>query len=90
MFLRLLKVLLCLVVLAYQALQQAPGNSSFSLVRYWTFLTLIFLSELFLDQLNLSPSFTLVKLAIMLWFVAPVDYNGSHFLYEKVRGVSGV
>ena len=86
----LLKVLLCLVVPAYQALQQAPGNSSFSLVRYWTFLTLIFLSELFLDQLNLSPSFTLVKLAIMLWFVAPVDYNGSHFLYEKVRGVSGV
>ena len=83
----LLKVLLCLLVPAYQALQQAQGTNThnpISLLRYWLILTAIFLSELALDQLNLSPCFTLVKLAIMLWFVAPVDYNGSHFLYEKV------
>ena len=83
----LVKVVLCLLVPAYQAVQQAHGTNTsnpISLLRYWLILTAIFLSELALDQLNLSPCFTLVKLAIMLWFVAPVDYNGSHFLYEKV------
>lgn len=45
---------------------------------------MVFLSELFLDQLNLSPTFTLIKLAFMFWCVAPMEYNGSHVIYEKV------
>ena len=52
--------------------------------RYWLVLTFVFLTELFMDQLNLSPSFTLLKLVIMFWFVAPIENNGSHILYEKV------
>ena len=81
------KVLLCLLVPAYQALQQAQtagSTSSFSFLRYWLVLSSLFLSELFLDQLNLSPMFFLLKLAFMLWFVAPVEYNGSHLLHEQV------
>ena len=83
------KVLLCLLVLAYQALQQAQtggpsSSSSLSLLRYWLLLSSLFLSELFLDQLNLSPTFFLLKLAVMLWFVAPLEYNGSALLHEKV------
>ena len=83
----LIKVLLCLLVPAYQALQQAQtagSTSSFSFLRYWLVLSSLFLSELFLDQLNLSPMFFLLKLAFMLWFVAPVEYNGSHLLHEQV------
>merc|ERR1719219_152517 len=83
----LIKVLLCLLVPAYQALQQAQtagSSSSLSLLRYWLVLSSLFLSELFLDQLNLSPTFFLLKLAVMLWFVAPVEYNGSHLLHEKI------
>ena len=53
--------------------------------RYWLVLTMVFLTELFLDQLNLSPSFTLLKLAFMFWCVAPMEYNGSHVIYEKVE-----
>ena len=56
----------------------------FSIPRYWLVLTMVFLSELFLDQLNLSPTFTLIKLAFMFWCVAPMEYNGSHVIYEKV------
>ena len=52
--------------------------------RYWLGLSLVFLSELFLDQLNLSPSLTLLKLAFMFWCVAPWQYNGSHLIYDKV------
>ena len=55
-----------------------------SIPRYWLVLTMVFLSELFLDQLNLSPTFTLIKLAFMFWCVAPMEYNGSHVIYEKV------
>ena len=54
------------------------------LTRYWLVLSLVFLSELFLDQLNLSPSVTLLKLAFMFWCVAPMQYNGSHVIYDKV------
>ena len=84
------KVLLCLLVPAYQALQQAQtggpssSSSSLSLLRYWLLLSSLFLSELFLDQLNLSPTFFLLKLAFMLWFVAPLEYNGSQLLHEQV------
>ena len=82
----LLKVLFCLLVPAYQALQQSgsTSSSSLSLLRYWLVLSSLFLSELFLDQLNLSPTFFLLKLAFMLWFVAPLEYNGGHLLHEKV------
>ena len=83
------QVLMCLILPAYQALQHSstlgPGSSSSgALLRYWLVLTMVFLSELFLDQLNLSPSFTLIKLAFMFWCVAPMEYNGSHVIYEKV------
>ena len=84
----IIKVLLCLLVPAFQALQQAQAGGSttsgLSLLRYWLVLSLLFLSELCLDQLNLSPTFFLLKLAVMLWFVAPVEYNGSQLLHEKV------
>ena len=84
----IVKVLFCLLVPAYQALQQAQtagSTSSLSLLRYWLVLSSLFLSELFLDQLNLSPTFFLLKLAFMLWFVAPLEYNGSQLLHEQVR-----
>ena len=81
----LLKILLCLVVPAYHTMTANIGsNNSLATLRYWLVLSCIFLSELFLDQLNLSPGITLVKIAFMFWCVAPMQYNGSNFIYEKV------
>ena len=65
-------------------LMSTYGHHVNLLSRYWLVLTFVFLTELFMDQLNLSPSFTLLKLVIMFWFVAPIENNGSHILYEKV------
>ena len=85
----LLKVLFCLRVPAYQALQQSgsTSSSSLSLLRYWLVLSLIFLTELFLDQvsLSLSPSCSVLKLFFLAWCVLPVDNNGTLLIWENVR-----
>ena len=82
----LIKVLLCLIIPAYHAITANIGSNSNSLAtfRYWMVLSFVFLSELFLDQLNLSPGFTVIKLAVMFWFVAPIENNGSSLIWEKV------
>ena len=81
-----LKILICLIVPAYHTMTANIGNSnSLSAFRYWLVLSFVFLSELFMDQLNLSPGVTIIKIAFMFWCVAPIQYNGSSFIYDKVR-----
>ena len=81
----LLKILLCLLVPTYRTMQANIGsNNGLSALRYWLLLSFVFLTELFMDQLNLSPGFTIIKLGFMFWCVAPLDYNGSSFIYENV------
>ena len=72
----ILKILLCLLVPAYHTMQANIGsNNGLSALRYWLALSFVFLTELFMDQLNLSPGFTIIKLGFMFWCVAPLDYN---------------
>jgi len=85
----MIKILLCLILPAYHTLQHSNmagggSNNTLAIFRYWLVLSLVFLSELFLDQLNLSPGFTILKLAFMFWCVAPIEYNGSHVIYDKI------
>ena len=82
----MLKILLCLIVPAYHtATANIGSNNSLSALRYWLVLSAIFFSELFMDQLNLSPGFTIIKIGFMFWCVAPLEYNGSSFIFEKVK-----
>eukprot|EP00091_Calanus_sinicus_P005937 TRINITY_DN16485_c0_g1_i2.p1 TRINITY_DN16485_c0_g1~~TRINITY_DN16485_c0_g1_i2.p1 ORF type:complete len:123 (-),score=4.02 TRINITY_DN16485_c0_g1_i2:64-432(-) len=81
----MLKILLCLIVPAYHtATANIGSNNGLSALRYWLVLSGIFLSELFMDQLNLSPGFTIIKIGFMFWCVAPLEYNGSSFIFEKI------
>eukprot|EP00092_Neocalanus_flemingeri_P012726 GFUD01013713.1.p1 GENE.GFUD01013713.1~~GFUD01013713.1.p1 ORF type:complete len:163 (+),score=29.46 GFUD01013713.1:62-550(+) len=81
----ILKILLCLIVPAFHTMQANIGtNNGLSALRYWLLLSSIFLTELLMDQLNLSPGFTIIKLGFMFWCVAPIENNGSHFILEKI------
>ena len=53
-------------------------------IRYWCVLSLIFLAEMFLDQITLSPGCSLIKLAFLIWCVLPVDSNGTSIIFEQV------
>ena len=84
----IVKVLLCLIVPAYHtATANIGSNNGLSDLRYWLVLSAIFFSELFMDQLNLSPGFTIIKIGFMFWCVAPLEYNGSSFIFEKVKSL---
>ena len=71
---------------AYWPPSEGP-SSGLSTLRYWLVLSLIFLTELFLDQvsLSLSPSCSVLKLFFLAWCVLPVDNNGTLLIWENVR-----
>ena len=76
----MLKILLCLIVPAYHtATANIGSNNGRSALRYWLGLSAIFFSELFMDQLNLSPGFTIIKIGFMFWCVAPVEYKSFQY-----------
>ena len=56
-----------------------------STLRYWLVLSLMFLAELFLDQVSLSPGCSVLKLIFLVWCVLPIDNNGTLLIYENVR-----
>jgi len=79
------KFILCLIVPAYHTIQAELGpNNGMSTLRYWLVLSLIFLTELFLDQVSLSPGFSVLKLLFLVWCVLPIDNNGAMLIYENV------
>ena len=71
---------------AYWPPSEGP-SSGLSTLRYWLVLSLIFLTELFLDQvsLSLSPSCSVLKVLFLAWCVLPVDNNGTLLIWENVR-----
>ena len=82
----LIKLLLCLLVPAYHTMQANIGsNNGLKTLRYWAMLSLIFSTELLLDQMELSPGFTIIKLGFLFWCVAPIENNGCYYILEKVK-----
>ena len=68
---------------------EGPTNGLATL-RYWLVLSLIFLAELFLDQVSfsLSPGCSVLKVMFLAWCVLPIDNNGTVLIWENV-GHSG-
>ena len=82
----IVRVLLCLIVPAYHTMQaNIKPENSLAALRYWVMLSVIFLTELLMDQVDLSPGFTVIKLIFLFWCVAPVENNGSYYIFEKVQ-----
>ena len=61
------------------------GPNALNIIRYWCVLSIIFLAEMFLEQITLSPGFSLLKLLFLVWCVLPIDSNGTSIIYEQVR-----
>ena len=79
------KLLLCLIVPAYHTMQaNLKSDNGLAALRYWVMLSVVFLTELLLDQVDLSPGLTLIKLGFLFWCMAPFEKNGTYFIFEKV------
>ena len=82
----IVKVLLCLIVPAYHTMQaNIKSDNGLAPLRYWVMRSVIFLTELVMDQVDLSPGFTIIKLGFLFWCVAPIENNGSYYIFEKVK-----
>ena len=76
----------CLITSLNYTVHAISGpNNGMSTLRYWLVLSLIFLTELFLDQVSLSPGFSVLKLLFLVWCVLPIDNNGAMLIYENVK-----
>ena len=61
------------------------GPNSLTTLRYWLVLSLMFLSEMLLEQITLSPTCSVFKLVFLIWCVLPIQSNGTSIIFEQVN-----
>ena len=79
------KVLTCLIVPLYHTMQaNIQPELSYSPLRYWVMMSGIFFTELVLDMLKISSTFTIIQLLLIFWCVAPIDGVAGLYTFDQV------
>ena len=82
---RLLVVVLLPTWLTLVALGTPDTEDDLSWLQFWVVISLFHLLEPPLDLLHFIPFYNFIKMAFVLWCLAPGNISGSHVVFKAVR-----